>query len=85
MRDAALELSRQIDDGRSSLLGRFFTFLFIEPIRAAQRRASLRHLGTMHDGALRDIGLTRQDLDLLARGRVSSFELEMMRTERWRG
>lgn len=85
MREAALELARQFDDGRSTLLGRFWAVVVIEPIRAAQRRASLRHLGRMSDAALRDIGLMRQDLEHLSSGHVSAHDLEVMRTERWRG
>jgi uncharacterized protein YjiS (DUF1127 family) len=83
MRDAAFEMSRQYDDGSSTLLGRFVTFVFFRPIRAAQRRATLRHLMRMDDAMLLDIGLTRHDLEQISQGRATDLDMAKARAGRW--
>lgn len=63
MRDAAYEIARQQGGFGDSLLGGLYRQAIVGVMRWGNRRAALVYLSRLDDHLLKDVGLTRSDLD----------------------
>lgn len=74
MRDAAYEIARQQGGFGESLLGGFYRQLVGGVVGWANRRAALAYLTRLDDHLLKDVGLTRAELEGMGSAAVSRPE-----------